>query len=289
MSHELVRALRPVYDDIDSAESGLPSRALSGEVWRSLQPRGQALFITALGTAARALIYPQVAPGAVERCVKAIEATRPLLGAKHAGLPAEVDALLHPAQSATLSNPEQLQAQHCLGHALAFCLTSASARFTPLIDAFAVSQRAEYTSAVRAKHCWIGWLDDVVSRSDRFDVPALLDLLEQTARGTLSGIPGAFRWEGAAEGAGKLEVWTEEPKSRRLLQSVMACEPLQVQQRKLIARIAPQPAGVGDILRIEYFVEHVIHRRFLNAAHYGTYDQIDYLCPGNGQSWVAPS
>ena len=83
-------------------------------------------------------------------------------------------------------------------------------------------------------------------------------------------------------------MWTEEPNSRRLLHSVMACEPLQVQQRKLIAKIAAQPPGVRDVLRIEYFVEHVIHRRFLNATHNGTYDQVDYLCLGNGQSWVAP-
>lgn len=232
MSHELVRALRPAYDDIDGGDTGQPGRAAIGTIWSSLQNHPDARHVTALWSAARALVFPQVGPDAVERCGQAIDAARGgLIRGVASILPPAVDALLQKAHAPGTSDPRQVDAQQCLGHALAFCVQPTPSRFMQVIDAMVVAQHSEFLHPARSKQAWIGWLDDVVSRSDRFSTATMLDLLERTLRGTLDMLPVSFEWEGVADSAGKLEVWVKDPKTRSLLMAVMATEPLRLAAR----------------------------------------------------------
>lgn len=290
MSHELIRVLRSVYDDIDSSETGQPTRAMICAIWPSLQKYPEARYVTALWSAVRALVFPQVALEAIEPCAKAINAVRTILANGVASpMPVEVEAILQQPQPGITSIREQAEAQLCLGHALAFCVDSAPERFLHVINTLVSAQRSQFANPTRSKQAWIGWLDDVVSRSDRFHIETILGLVERTLHGTLNMVPASFEWEGVADDSGKLEVWAEDPKTRRLLIPVMTAEPLLVMERTLKATILDETHLVCDQLRIEYFVEHIIHRRFLGGMYEGHYDHIEFRCLGSGENWQAPA
>jgi hypothetical protein len=236
-------------------------------------------------------VFPQVTPGAVDRCARAIDAVRHLgLGAAGAtsSIPAQVEALLDQPGLAQPGGNRQVEAERCLGHALAFGADPVPERFVRAMDAKVAAQHREFAHRARARQAWIGWLDDVVNRSDRFGVDAMLAHVERTLRGTLDVLPAPYEWEGTADDAGRLEIWTTDPRSRRLVTLVMVTEPLRVEARTLLVCVLDERRLVRDPLRIEYFVEHMLHRRFLGAMHAGEYDRVEYRCPGTSESWCAP-
>lgn len=291
MSLEVARALRRAYDDIDGAETGQPSRAVIESIPSALHKHPSAATVALLWSAARALVLPQIALDAVEPCSHAIVATRRcVVAGATSSTPAEVVALLqHASPPGQGADPAQVQAQHCLAHALAFCLTSDPASFMRAMDAFVAAQHSQFARPARAKQAWIGWLDDVVSRSDRFTPDAILELLDRTVRGTLATLPPGFEWEGTADRDGQLGVWIMNPKTRKLVSVVMAVEPLEVKKRTLLVTVLAEPNLASDPLRIEYFVEHMIHRVFLGAMYADQYDVIDYRHLGTGETWQAPA
>ena len=291
MSLKLVRALRAAYDDVDGSETGRPSRAAVGSIATALYGQPEILKVAVLWSAARAIISPQVLPGAVVGGLQAIGvvqkdgAAGPLRST-----PAEAAALLAPVVTVQASNEEvHVQAQACLGHAIAFCFAPEPARFMLVMDALVGAQRSEFARPARAKQAWIGWLDDVATRSDRFTVAMVLELLERALRGTLDALPAAFEWEGTADESGQLSVWAVDPSTRRLLRTVMRAKPLELAGDTLRTTILDEPGLVRDLLRIEYFIEHVIHRRFLGDMYAGRYRQIEYRCLGTGETWQAPA
>src|SRR5262245_22367718 len=95
MSHELVRAIRSVYDDVDGSETRQPSRAKVATLWSLLQQPAEARYIVALWSAARCLVYPQIDLASRVLAAQAIAATRAHLEAPAAvPLPLQaVDAL----------------------------------------------------------------------------------------------------------------------------------------------------------------------------------------------------
>lgn len=290
MSHELVRALRAVYDDVEGSATGQPARQAIASLWTLLGQRAQQLQVLALWSAARALILPQIAAGAIDPGLRAITALRAAAAAApgpQAQVPADIAALL--AGSTATTDDRQLQAQRCLGHALAFLLQPTPAGLMAVIDAMVSAQRSEFAHSARAHQAWIGWLDDVASRCDRFTPAALLDLLERTLRGTLTTMPVAFRWEGTGDDKGLLHVWAADLQTRRLVSSVMTIDPPVRTGRLLQVTVHDAPHLVRDPLRIEYFVEHTLHRVFLGEPHAGQFDRIDYHCLGTGEAWSAPA
>jgi hypothetical protein len=289
MSHELVRALRAVYDDIDGSDTGQPSRAAIATIPTSLQSRPDVLKVIALWSAARALVLPQVEPRAVDPCTRGVAAIRQHSPAAGHVIPSDVDALLQPAPVQAPTGEPYRQAQICLGRALAYSVAPEPARFMQVIDALIVAQRSEFARPRRAKQAWIGWLDDVAARSDRFTVPQILQLLERALRGTLDNLPPELEWEGTANDKGELTVWAKDPRTDRLLTAVMRAEPLKLMGRTLVVTVLVEPRRVSDPLRIEYFAEQVIHRRFLGEMYAGQYDVIEYRCLGTGEIWQAPA
>ena len=290
MSHELVRALRSVYDDVACSSTGQPDRRTVASLWTLLGQRPQQLQVLALWSAARALILPQVAPAAIDPGLRAIAALRAVWAAPpvpQSAIPADISALLAGAPATT--DDRQLQAQRCLGHALAFALQPTSAGLMAVIDAMVSAQRSEFAHSARAREAWIGWLDDVASRCDRFAPAALLDLLERTLRGTITTLPVAFRWEGTGDDKGLLHVWAADLQTRRLVSNVMTIDPPVLKGRVLQVSVHDAPHLVRDPLRIEYFVEHFIHRVFLGEPHAGQFDRIDYHAQGTGEAWSAPA
>ncbi len=143
------------------------------------------------------------------------------------------------------------------------------------MDAFVGAQRSQLGRPARAKQAWVGWLDDVATRSDRFTVGTILELLDRALRGTLDALPDAVEWEGTADDSGELSVWATDPSTRRLLRTVMRAKPLELAGDTLRATILDEAGLVRDPLRIESFIEHVIHRCFLGDMYAGRYRQIE--------------
>jgi hypothetical protein len=288
MSHELPRSIRTVYDELDCSETGQFTRAEVDTLVRALQGRGNALTIAAVWSAARALVFPQVPPDSIEACARALRALRDEFASKsHAVSPTGIEPLLQSSPTSDLWALRQTEARRCLGHALLFCIDRSPARFQQVIQSLTFAQGIEFEEPPKSQAAWIGWLDDVVSRSDGFSVESILELTARAVRGTIESLPAWFQWEGTGDEAQRLHVWIADGRTRKLQRTAMSLEPLKLVGRELRVTVAPIPDLVRDPMRIEYLFEHWVHRRFLNGLYYGRYEQIQYHCAATGERWQA--
>jgi hypothetical protein len=289
MSRELVRKIESAYGEVDSSATGQMPRASIEQLGRALSGAGDVERVIALWSAARALAFPQIATRWVEGAVRALHAARSAIETGIRVRPAEVDALLAPDAPGKPWDERQLEARRCLGHALSFCVDPSPLRFASTIESMGVAQRDASLTPQKAKQTWTGWLDDVVSRADRFTLADLIALADRTIRGTVELLPAWYRWEGAANDKHHLEVWTEDPRTRKLVMPVMRLEALKLDGAVLTVTVMASPDMVRDPLRIEYLVEDVVHRRFLGGLYDGRYERIDYRCLATGEAWQVPA
>jgi hypothetical protein len=293
MSPDLSRVIRSTYDDIDDSETGRPTVAIAERLFGALQGHGDTARVTAVWSAARALIVPQVAAESIEPCVRGIQALRaataPNAPRQRSGLPEPIDALFRPDLPGEPKDARCIAVRACLGNALAFCINPTAARFVQVVEALVAAQGDEFAKPPQEKQRWIGWLDDVVSRSYRYGLGTILELTERTVRGTLRVFRPGFGWEGTADDSHRLHVWTVDRPTRHLLQNVMTIEPVELRARALAVTVLPEPDYIRDPLRIEYLVEDAILRRFLGGMYDGRYDLIEYKCLATGEQWQAPA
>lgn len=283
MERELERAARLTYGAVANTPRGALARPDFERLGTALAPLGSALPVAAAWSAARAVIFPQlelnlvpIARAAVEEVQAHLAATPPL----PAGSPLpvlEAFAKQAPAAAEDAMAPRRLNAALAVARALSCCASPEPTLFADTIEHLAAAQDDPAYPGNRAQDRWTGWLDDVITRSDRFSIGQILELLKQTIAGTIPALlPNRFFWEGTGNEDGGFEVWTEDPRSHKLVMPVVTFSRFEPEAGTLYVRVASKPGLVRDRLRLEYFAEHEVQRYFLADAYSGDYTVIDY-------------
>jgi hypothetical protein len=176
----------------------------------------------------------------------------------------------------------------CVARALSCAIAPTPDLFAECVALLTEAQADPDYPINRERERWTGWLDDVVTRADRFNVLEMLELLGGTIDGTIDGLqPDRFFWEGTGNEQGGFEVWTDDPRLHKLVTRVATFP--QVSPKSDVLMVVVSAAGlVKDPLRIEYFLEHEIHRCFLASTYIGDYSSIDYRIDDGSRHWRAP-
>ena len=294
MARELEQAARNAYGVVSNTRRGTLARSDLEALGARLAPLGSALPVAAAWSAARAVIFPQLELNLVKLARTACEEVRLHLAADPAPPPEQpllvLEAFAKQASAAGSDPmaPRRASAALAVAHALSCCVTPSPKLFADTAEQLALAQEDPAYPNNRAQELWTGWLDDVITRSDRFSVIQILELLTSTIDGTLPGLlPSRFTWEGTGNEEGGFEVWTEDPRSHKLVMPVVTFSQFEPKGGTLFVRIANKPGLVKDGLRLEYFAEHEVHRYFLASPYAGKFTVIDYQFEDGSPGWQA--
>ena len=294
LSPGLEPRLRFAYASAVHAERGALTRGELERVGETLASLGECLPVAAAWTAAQAAIFPQLDPALVALGVAAIqEVARELEAPVRSAAPAspallELSALLAEVPADALE-ARQAYAARCLLKALACCVAPSQAVFADAVEMWALAAADPSETARGEQERWTAWLDDVVTRADRFTIAETLQLLERTLRGMILDIvPNRYTWEGSADEQEQLHVWTRDPTTKQLVRRVITYSSSTLKDETLRVVVARDPELVRDRLRIEHFFEHVVHRRFLDDYYWGRYRAIEYELADGSDRWSAP-
>jgi hypothetical protein len=295
----LERLVRPFYAPVVPADTVPPNvRELRrdelerlGEV---LAGEAEVLPVVAAWSAARAAIYPQLELSVVRQASAAAMEATAWLGSstppKDSDIPAiQVLAQYDPAKALDVMAARRASAARCLHAALRCCIEPTPERFADTIGHLADAQRDDQYPPSRWYELWVGWLDDVVTRGDRFDSKRILRLLAQTIDGTIGAlVPKRFFWDGACDEDEVFSVWTRDALKKELVMMVVTFREVKLVGRTLSVVVGTRPDLVRDQLRIEYMFEHEIHRYYTRSMYMGMYSQIEYAFEDGSLRWTAP-
>jgi len=293
MANALDRLARPYYGAVQSAPSGELRRDELEQLGAALATAG-VLPVVAAWSAARAAIYPQLELEAVaEARAAAVEATV-WLGSKTPPKDPDIPAIqalmkYDPDNAPDAMAARRAKAARCIHAGLRCAIEPTAERFADTIGYLADAQRDEKYPKVRWSEMWVGWLDDVVTRGDRFDAKQALHLLAQTIEGPIRGlVPKRFFWDGAGDEDNVFSVWTRNALTQDSVMMVVEFRDMKIVGRTLSVIVGAKPYLVRDPLRIEYMFEHEILRYFLRSTYMGRYTQIDYQLEDGSLRWTAP-
>jgi hypothetical protein len=239
-------------------------------------------------------MLPQLQDASLATATVAVQAVTETLRPPAADVFAATNAIsaLRSLQSHSAPDPMVLRranAATSVASALDCALYPSPAFFADVVQQWALATRDPADSATTEQARWTAWLDDVVTRADRFSVSEMLDLLEKTLQGTIRGLlPNRFVWEGAADAKWNLEVWTRDPVTSKLVMRVLKFARVELINDVLHVVVADDPKLVSDRLRVEHLFEHEVHRLMMNATYSGKYQSIAYAYANGSDSWQAP-
>ncbi|HTQ05183.1 MAG TPA: hypothetical protein VMI54_15070 [Polyangiaceae bacterium] len=291
MSRQLERLARACYGSVLSSERGEVARDELEALGRALSQVEGALAVAAVWSAARAVVFPQLEPEAVARArasiAEILAPAAPPARAHGAHEPALSGSAGVEAPGVTSMAARRASAARSVASALCCFRTPNAALFADTVGHLADAQRDAAAPASRAKAQWLGWLDDVITRSDRCEPRRMVALLGRAVDGSLANLrPSRFFWEGVASERGPLEVWTADAATRRLVSNVLAFDQVKLAGDVLSVIVAERPDFVRDELRIEYLFEQEIHRAFLGASYAGRYRRIEFAFADGSGGWT---
>jgi hypothetical protein len=231
-----------------------------------------------LETAARALVYPQVAQPDETDCVAALRAACE-------GLPAPAASKPNPA--APPVGEAQAAALECVKGAIEALSKNPEDLFEPTVRAYERSQAGSKGSRFH-KFLWAAWLDDSVTRAGRLPHAQMLDEMARCVGGSVP-IDGTMLLEGVGVDSKSFEVWSRGGVRGKLVRALCRVDGLELVGDTLHATIADTGFGVADRLRVELFVEHLIHRLFLNDRYRGLFAKARYRIGSTGVEWENPA
>jgi hypothetical protein len=255
---------------------------------------GTALPVVAAWSAARVAIYPQLELSVVSQASAAAMEATAWLGSstppKDADIPAiQALAKYDPTQAPDPIAARRASAARCVHAALRCSIEPTPERFADTLGYLADAQREELYPLKRWYQLWVGWLDDVVTRGDRFDPKRILRLLAQTIDGTIATlVPKRFFWTAASDEAGVFYVCTRDPLQKKTVMDVLTFRDVKLVGRTLSVVVGARPDLVRDPLRIEYMFEHEVHRHLTSSFYMGQYSQIEYAFEDGSLRWTAP-
>jgi len=294
MSRELERLVRFAYASVEYAERGELTRQELERLGTALQGAGDCLRVAALWTAARAAMLPQLQDASLATATVAVQAVTETLGPPAADVFAATNAIaalrsLLPQSAQDPMVARRASAAGCVASALDCALYPSPALFADVVQRWALATRDPADSATVEQARWTAWLDDIVTRANRFSVLEALALFEKTLQGTIRGLlPNRYVWEGVADVNWNLEVWSKDPTTNKLVMRVLKFASVNLVKDVVHVVIASDPKVITDRLRVEHLFEHEVHRQMMNATYEGKYQAIDYAFAHGTDHWQAP-
>jgi hypothetical protein len=292
------RGLEPVvrayYGDVRGREHGELKGSELEQLGTLLAAVANALPVAAVWSAARAVIFPQLEPALWATAKSAIDEVLAGLRANGAVRAEDVPSLrvleaLDPRSIEDAMASRRASAARSVAAALRCAIAPSPAAFAATILHLADAQRDPAYPEGRARWRWLGWLDDVITRSDRFALGEILELLAEAVAGSLPKLPHRFIWEAAGLEDGSFDVWTVDPTTRRSVKSMLGFAEPKLVADVLSVVVKTGPGCAVDQLRVEYFFEHEVNRLLTDSFYTDRYRCIEFELDDGTRRWVTPA
>ena len=279
-----LREVRRLQTTMRLGEDGCLLRAYTDELFALLSADHARFSTIVLTTAARGLIVPQIPDDTRALATTLLDANDRLIAGDRSPL---VLRPLFDRATAAASDPfaaRQNQALLALTYAIALISNPRADVFYDLLRAHRRGHDGNVLDVGTIRSAWGAWYDDVVLSNEVYTVRALMPIFRLTFDAQTPGLVPGWSLEAASPGGTAVYIFRRDPVTGTLGTKIAEID-IALVGTMLEVRVQSHPPGVVDPLRIQYFVEHLSLRVYMDAYYEGRYDAVAYLVESTGARW----